>query len=320
MEHISFKAGSTSKSILLYLQHATTNQGLPGLAWNSAGLTATFFQPGDASSTAITLATLAAVNSAFSSGGFKEIDATLMPGVYRLDLPDAAINAGLQSMVTIAGAANLLARTISIDLTANVAGEVASGAIAAASFAAGAIDATAIASNAITAAKIADGAIDAATFAAGAIDATAIANGAIDAATFAAGAIDATAIANGAIDAATFAAGAIDATAIANGAIDAATFAAGAIDATAIASNAITAAKIASAALTDAKFDVIPDLASDPGTTPSVLTALALLYASIRNASTTTATAKTIKNNAGATILTKTLTDDGTTFTASKVA
>lgn len=70
------------------------------------------------------------------------------------------------------------------------------------------------------------GAIAAATFAAGAIDATAIANGAIDAATFAAGAIDATAIANAAIDAATFAAGAIDASAIATDAIGSAEVAA----------------------------------------------------------------------------------------------
>ena len=80
------------------------------------------------------------------------------------------------------------------NVTGNVTGSVgsiAAGGIAAASFAAGAIDAAAIK----------DGAIDAATFAAGAIDAAAIANGAIDAATFAAGAIDAAAIATGAIDA-----------------------------------------------------------------------------------------------------------------------
>lgn len=99
--------------------------------------------------------------------------------------------------------------------------------------------------------SVAAGGIAAASFAAGAIDATAIANGAIDAATFAAGAIDATAIANGAIDAATFAAGAIDATAIANGAIDAATFAAGAIDAAAIATGAIDADALATDAVNE---------------------------------------------------------------------
>lgn len=78
-------------------------------------------------------------------------------------------------------------------------GSVATGGIAAASFAAGAIDAAAIAANAIGASEIADGAIDAATFAASAIDSTAIAAGAITSAKFAAGAIDATAIAADAI-------------------------------------------------------------------------------------------------------------------------
>lgn len=68
---------------------------------------------------------------------------------------------------------------------------------------------------AVTTRTLSSGAIVAATFGAGAIDASAIATGAITAAKFAAGAIDAAAIANGAIDAATFAAGAIDAAALA---------------------------------------------------------------------------------------------------------
>jgi hypothetical protein len=93
---------------------------------------------------------------------------------------------------------------------------VATGGIAAASFAAGAIDATAIADNAIDAASIATGAITNAKFAAGAIDATAIASNAIAAAK----------IATGAITNAKFAANAIDAAAIADSAIDIATFAA----------------------------------------------------------------------------------------------
>lgn len=57
--------------------------------------------------------------------------------------------------------------------------------------------------------QLATGAIQAATFAAGAIDAAAIANGAIDAATFAAGAINAAAIATDAIDGDAIAASAV---------------------------------------------------------------------------------------------------------------
>ena len=64
----------------------------------------------------------------------------------------------------------------------------------------------------------------------------------------------------------------------------------------------------------------IAELAADPGATPGgILKALMLLYMKARNAETVTATEKTVKNNAGATVLTHALSDDGTTFTKGKV-
>ena len=117
---------------------------------------------------------------------------------------------------------------------------ITNGIIAAATFAAGAINAAAIA----------DASIDAATFAAGAINAAAIADGAIDAATFAAGAIDAAAIKDAAIDAATFAAGAINEAAIANDAIHVGAIKAGAIDGASIATDAIHAGAVTADAVT----------------------------------------------------------------------
>ena len=64
----------------------------------------------------------------------------------------------------------------------------------------------------------------------------------------------------------------------------------------------------------------LTELAADPGTNPQLGRALMLLYMALRNAETVTSSARTIKNNAGTTILTQTLSDDGTTFTKSKVA
>lgn len=64
----------------------------------------------------------------------------------------------------------------------------------------------------------------------------------------------------------------------------------------------------------------LPELTSDAGATPTEAQALMLLYMKTRNAETVTATAKTVKNSAGATILTHTLSDDATTFTKSKLA
>jgi len=82
-----------------------------------------------------------------------------------------------------------------------------------------AVAASAVASVTGAVGSVASGGIAAASFAAGAINAAAIADGAIDAATFAAGAITATVIADASIDAATFAANAITSTVIADDAI-----------------------------------------------------------------------------------------------------
>lgn len=52
-----------------------------------------------------------------------------------------------------------------------------------------------------------------------------------------------------------------------------------------------------------------------PTATPTLRTGLMLLYMALRNRTTTTATTQTIQNNAGSTITSATLSDDGTTFT-----
>jgi hypothetical protein len=113
------KAGATSQSIYVeILDSASTTGGRKtGIVFNAAGLTAYYVRNGG-SATAITLATLAAANSAYSSGGFKEVDATNTPGVYRLDVPDAAIAAGAPSVViTIKGASGAVQVSEEIQLT-----------------------------------------------------------------------------------------------------------------------------------------------------------------------------------------------------------
>src|SRR3984957_9448646 len=109
---LSIKAGATSQSVLVFVQNnsVTTGVGLTGLVFNTSGLTAYYsFAGAAATSTAITLATLASVTSAWSSGGFKEIDSTNMPGVYRLDIPNAALASsnGRSVVIYLQGAANM---------------------------------------------------------------------------------------------------------------------------------------------------------------------------------------------------------------------
>ena len=55
-----------------------------------------------------------------------------------------------------------------------------------------------------------------------------------------------------------------------------------------------------------------------PSATPSVRTALMLLYMALRNSRTTTATVDSIRNDAGSAITTAALSDDATTFTKAK--
>lgn len=57
-----------------------------------------------------------------------------------------------------------------------------------------------------------------------------------------------------------------------------------------------------------------------PSATPTLRTAVMLLYMALRNRTTTTATAQTIQNDAGTTIATAVLSDDGTTMTKSELA
>lgn len=115
---LSIQAGATSQTINVFIadSSSSTGAGLTGLVYNSAGLTAYYALP-RAAAVSITLATLAAVTSSYSSGGFKEIDATNMPGWYRFDVPDAALASGRFVSLHLKGATNMAPLPIEIELT-----------------------------------------------------------------------------------------------------------------------------------------------------------------------------------------------------------
>lgn len=95
-------------TVYLFIQDSseTTGAGLTGLAYDTADLVCYYIRPGG-SATAITLATQT-VTGAHSDGGFVEVDSTNMPGVYRLDLPDAVCATGVDSVVVmLKGAADM---------------------------------------------------------------------------------------------------------------------------------------------------------------------------------------------------------------------
>jgi hypothetical protein len=105
---VTIAPGATSQSIELYL-------GATGLTASTSGLSARYNRTRTASvSIPLVARTIA---QAWTAGGFAEVDATYMPGVYRLDLPDAALAAGADDVtVVVRGASGTNGAVISIRL------------------------------------------------------------------------------------------------------------------------------------------------------------------------------------------------------------
>jgi hypothetical protein len=130
-------AGLTSQSIdvMIYDSSSTTGAGLSGLVYNSSGLKAYYRIGATGASTAITLATQTATG-AWSSGGFVEIDATNMKGVYRLDIPNAVAATAAMVSIYLYGATNMMGvaqrvdcRAVPVDMKL-IAGQTANAAAA----------------------------------------------------------------------------------------------------------------------------------------------------------------------------------------------
>jgi hypothetical protein len=106
---ITIAPGSTSQSIELYL-------GATGLTASTSGLSAYYNRTRTASvSIPLVARTIA---QAWTSGGFAEVDATNMPGVYRLDVPDAALAAGADDVtIVVRGASGTNGAVMTVKLS-----------------------------------------------------------------------------------------------------------------------------------------------------------------------------------------------------------
>lgn len=77
---------SEDVSIQFILRSSTNNSEITGKV--AADLTISYWRQGE-SRTAITPSNLSSINAIHSDGGIIEVDSTNMPGLYRLDIPDA---------------------------------------------------------------------------------------------------------------------------------------------------------------------------------------------------------------------------------------
>ena len=106
---ITIAPASTSQSIELYL-------GATGLTYSTTGLAA-YYVRNQSAPVAITLVTQTATG-AWSSGGFAEISSSLVPGVYRLDVPNAAFAAGASDVtIVVRGASGTNGAVLTVTLS-----------------------------------------------------------------------------------------------------------------------------------------------------------------------------------------------------------
>jgi hypothetical protein len=106
---ITIAPGSTSQSIELYL-------GVTGLTASTSGLQA-YYVRNRSSPVQISLVSQASTGT-WVSGGFAEISSGTMPGLYRLDVPDAAFASGSSDVtITVRGALGTNGAVLTVNLT-----------------------------------------------------------------------------------------------------------------------------------------------------------------------------------------------------------
>jgi hypothetical protein len=106
---ITIAPASTSQSVELYL-------GATGLVFNTSGLAA-YYVRNQSAPVAITLVTQTPTG-AWTSGGFAEISSSLVPGVYRLDVPNAAFAAGASDVtIVVRGASGTNGAVMTVTLS-----------------------------------------------------------------------------------------------------------------------------------------------------------------------------------------------------------
>jgi hypothetical protein len=100
--------GSTSQSIEIYL-------GSTALTYNTSGLSAYYIR-NKSTATSISLASQT-VSGAWTSGGFAEISSANAPGLYRLDIPNAALASGADEVtIVVRGASGTNGAVVTINL------------------------------------------------------------------------------------------------------------------------------------------------------------------------------------------------------------
>jgi len=109
--------------VTVYFRLRDDDDGLPktGLVFDSAGVECSYTRAAGLATT-IALITLASANSAHADGGFKQVDSTKAPGLYRLDLPDAVCAQGVPFAIASIKFDDVIAESVLIRIESNPSG------------------------------------------------------------------------------------------------------------------------------------------------------------------------------------------------------
>jgi len=95
---VTIKASSTDVSVYVIAVDDRTGQPKIGLV---AGEIAAGYVRTRGAAVPISVSALGSPSAAHADGGFVEVDAAAMPGLYRFDLPDAAVAAGADQLTVM---------------------------------------------------------------------------------------------------------------------------------------------------------------------------------------------------------------------------
>lgn len=106
-------ADSTNVTVTIFAVDEVT--GLPHTGLEAGDVTA-YYARTRGNATAISVSALSDPDDAHADGGFIEIDAANMKGVYRFDVPDAAFASGVDGATIVLQAAGVILRPVDVQL------------------------------------------------------------------------------------------------------------------------------------------------------------------------------------------------------------
>ena len=101
MAKLTVKAGSTSRLEHVFILDSASTTGAGKTALTNASVTLYYWRPGNTTIGAQTGTLSAGTLGTWSSFGFKEVDATNLPGLYEVGIPDAVFAAGVNHAVVM---------------------------------------------------------------------------------------------------------------------------------------------------------------------------------------------------------------------------